>query len=204
MMLERFASVRFFDVRLVTIARDAEDLVIVLRLAALERGLGTLKLPAECAHVAVRALELGLLERGAEVRDRVLVLLLVQPDACARAKRFEGAGLERERGFGVDEGVVVSRELPVTRRCVCVRCEGGIVTRNSLFGTHFDEGRGAVGEQQRAQLSALSFVLIFADPLAEPRINSVLMKGRCRRRGEGNAPRVHPCTVSAPPAACPT
>jgi len=116
MMLERFASVRLFDVRLVTIARDAENLVVVLRLAALERGLGTLKLSTERAHVAVRALELGLLERGAEVRDRVFVLLLVQPDARTRAKRFEGAGLERERSFGVDEGVVVSGELPVTRR----------------------------------------------------------------------------------------
>ena len=95
MMLERLASVRLFDVRLVTIARDAEDLVIVLRLAALQRGLGTLELPTERAHVAVRALELGLLERGAEVRDGFFVLFLVQPDARACAERFEGAGLER-------------------------------------------------------------------------------------------------------------
>jgi hypothetical protein len=119
-MLERFASVRLFDVRLVTIARDAEDLVIILRLAALERGLCALQLPAERAHVAVRALELGLLERGAEVRDRVFVLLLVQPDARARAERFEGARLEGQGRLGVDERGVVSGELPITRR----RCEG--------------------------------------------------------------------------------
>jgi hypothetical protein len=77
MMLERFASVRLFDVRLVTIAWNAEDLVIILRLAPLERSLGTLKLAAEGAHVSVRALELGLFERGAKVGDRVVVLFFV-------------------------------------------------------------------------------------------------------------------------------
>ena len=84
-MLERLAPVRLFDVRLVAVARHAKDLVVVLGLAALERSLGPLELPAERARVAVRALELGLLERGAEVRDRIVVLLLVQPDARARA-----------------------------------------------------------------------------------------------------------------------
>ena len=112
-MFERLAAVRLFDVRLVAVARDAEDLVVVLRLAPLERRLGTLELAAQRAHVAVRAVELGLLERGAEVRDRVLVLLLVQPDARARAQGFERAWLEDEGRFRVDEGVVVAGELRV-------------------------------------------------------------------------------------------
>jgi hypothetical protein len=85
MMLERLAPVRLFDVRLVAVARHAKDLVVVLGLAALERSFGPLELPTERPRVAVRALELGLLERRAEVRDRVVVLLLVQPDARARA-----------------------------------------------------------------------------------------------------------------------
>jgi len=93
-MLERLAPVRLFDVRLGAVPRDAEDLVVILRLAALERRLGPLELPAQRAHVAVRALKLGLLERRAEVRDRVVVLFLVQPDARAGAYRFEGAWLE--------------------------------------------------------------------------------------------------------------
>ena len=111
MMFERLAAIRLFDVRLVAVARDAEDLVVVLRLAPLERRLGALELAAQRAHVAVRAVELGLLERGAEVRDRVLVLLLVQPDARARAQGFERAWLEDEGRFCVDEGVVVAGEL---------------------------------------------------------------------------------------------
>jgi len=77
MMLERLAPVRLFDVRLVAIARDTEDLVIVLRLAALERCLGPLELATERARVSARALELGLFERGAEVRDRFVVLFVV-------------------------------------------------------------------------------------------------------------------------------
>lgn len=77
MMLERFAAVRLFDVRLIAIARDTENLVIVLRLTALERRLGPLELAAERTHVSARALELGLFERGAEVCDRFVVLFLV-------------------------------------------------------------------------------------------------------------------------------
>ena len=111
MMLERLAPVRLFDVRLVAVARHAKDLVVVLAHAALERGLGLVELLAERARVAVRALELGLLERRAEVRDRVVVLLLVQPDARARAQRFEGAGLEDQGCLGVDEGVIVAGKL---------------------------------------------------------------------------------------------
>ena len=113
MMFERLAAIRLFDVRLVAVARDAEDLVVVLRLAPLEGRLGALELGAQRAHVAVRAVELGLLERGAEVRDRVLVLLLVQPDTRARAQGFERAWLEDEGRFRVDEGVVVAGELRV-------------------------------------------------------------------------------------------
>jgi hypothetical protein len=93
-MFERFAAIRLFDVRLVAVARDAQNLIIVLRRAPLECRLGPLELAAQRAHVAVCALKLGLLECGAEVRYRVLVLLLVQPDACARAQGFERAWLE--------------------------------------------------------------------------------------------------------------
>ena len=93
-MLERFTSIRLFDVCLVAVARDAQDLIIILCLAPLQRRLGPLELPAQRAHVAVRALKLGLLERRAEVRYRVLVLLLVQPDARARAEGFERTWLE--------------------------------------------------------------------------------------------------------------
>jgi hypothetical protein len=104
MMLERFMSVRLFDVCLITIAWDAEDLVIVLCLAALDRGLCALKLPTEHTHVTVCTLKLSLLKRSAEVQDRVFILLLV----C-----FEGARLEGQRGFSVNECSVVSGELPV-------------------------------------------------------------------------------------------
>lgn len=94
MMLERLAPVRLFDIRLVAIARDTEDLVIVLRLAALERRLGPLELATERAHISARALKLGLFDRGAEVRDRFVVLFVVEPDARAGAERLEGARLE--------------------------------------------------------------------------------------------------------------
>jgi hypothetical protein len=85
MVFERLAPVRLFDVGLCAVARHAKNLVVILRLAALERRFGTLELTAQRAHVRVRALEPGLLDRGLEVRDGVLVLLIMQPDACARA-----------------------------------------------------------------------------------------------------------------------
>lgn len=116
MMFERFTPIRLFDVCLVAIPRDAQDLIIVLRLAPLQRRLGPLQLAPQRAHVAVRALKLGLLERAAEVRYRVLVLLLVQPDARARAQGFERAWLEDEGGFCVEERVVVAGELRVRVR----------------------------------------------------------------------------------------
>ena len=93
-MFERFTPIRFFDVRLVTISRDTKDLIIILRLAPLKSSFSTLKFATQRAHVAVRALKLGLLERGAEIRYRVVVLFLVQPDACPRAYGFERAWLE--------------------------------------------------------------------------------------------------------------
>jgi hypothetical protein len=77
MVFERLAPVRLFDVSLVAVARDAEDLVIVFCLAPLECGLAALELAAQRAHVTIRILELGLLERGAEVRDRIVVLFVV-------------------------------------------------------------------------------------------------------------------------------
>lgn len=129
MMFERFTPIRLFDVCLVAIPRDAQDLIIVLRLAPLQRRLGPLQLAPQRAHVAVRALKLGLLERGAEVRYRVLVLLLVQPDARARAQGFERAWLEDEGGFCVEERVVVAGELRVRVRVgsdqISWRAEGG-------------------------------------------------------------------------------
>ena len=94
MMFERFTPIPFFDVRLVTISRDTKDLVIILRLAPLERSFGTLEFATQRAHVAVRALKLGLLERGAEVRYRLVVLFLVEPDACPRAEGFERTWLD--------------------------------------------------------------------------------------------------------------
>lgn len=116
MMFERFAPIRLFYVCLVTVPRDTQDFIVVLRLAPLERRLGALELAPQRAHVAVRALKLGLLERGAEVRYRVLVLLLVQPDARARAQGFERAWLEDEGCFRVEERVVVAGELRVRMR----------------------------------------------------------------------------------------
>ena len=85
MMFERFTSIRLFNVRLIAISRDAKDLVIIFRLAPLKRSLSTLQFATQRAHVAVRALELGLLERGAEIRYRIVVLFLVDPDARPRA-----------------------------------------------------------------------------------------------------------------------
>jgi hypothetical protein len=93
MVLERRAPVRLFDICLVAVARNAKDLVVVLRLAASERRLGAFELATQRVHVTVCVFKLGLLERGAEVRDRVLVLLVVQSDARACAQRLEGARL---------------------------------------------------------------------------------------------------------------
>jgi hypothetical protein len=158
MVLERLAPVPLFDVRLVAIARDAEDLVIVLRLAALERRLGSLELAPERAHVSARALRLGPFERGAEVRDRFVVPFVVQPDARAGAERFERVRLEDEGGFGVDERVVVAGELRGN-------VQGQLGGEMRWGGHYFNQGRGAVRQQRRAQLAALSFVLVFADAL---------------------------------------
>ena len=120
MVLERLAPVRLFDVCLVAVACHAEDLVVVLALATSERRLATLELAAQRAHVRIGALEFGLLKRGAEVRDRVLVLLVVQPDASARAQRLEGARQEEQGRLGVDEGVVVAGELYVCGQKACM------------------------------------------------------------------------------------
>ena len=118
MMLERLSPVRLLYVRVGAVARYAEDLVVILRLAALERRLGTLELPAQRAHVRVRVFKLGLLECGSEVRDGILVLFIVQPDACARAQRFERARLEEQACLGVDERVVMAGKLGVrSDRC---------------------------------------------------------------------------------------
>ena len=84
-MFERLSPIRFFDVRLVTISHDTKDLIVILCLAPLKRSFSTLKFATHRAHVTVRALKLGLLERGAEIRYRLVVLFLVQPDACPRA-----------------------------------------------------------------------------------------------------------------------
>ena len=84
-MFERFASIRLFDVRLVAIASYAKYFIIILRLATLERRLGTFELASQRAYVRVRALKLGLLDGGSKVRDGVFVLLFMKPDACARA-----------------------------------------------------------------------------------------------------------------------
>jgi hypothetical protein len=85
MMFERFTPIRFFDVRFVTISRDIKNLIIILRLAPLKRSFSTLKFATQRAHVAVRAVKLGLLKRGAEIRYCLVVLFLVEPDACPRA-----------------------------------------------------------------------------------------------------------------------
>jgi hypothetical protein len=85
MMLERLTPIRLFEVRLATISRDAKDLIIIFRLAPFKSGFSTLKFATQRAHVAVRAVKLGLLERGAEIRYRVVVLFLVEPNACPRA-----------------------------------------------------------------------------------------------------------------------
>jgi hypothetical protein len=85
MMFERFASVRFFDVRVGTVARYAKDLIVIFRLAASESRLGTLEFAAQRPHVGIRALKLSLLERGSKVRDGVIVLFVMEPDPCARA-----------------------------------------------------------------------------------------------------------------------
>ena len=84
-MFERFTPISLFNVRLIAISRDAKDLIIILRLAPLKRSLSTLQFSTQRAHVAVRALKLGLLERGAKIRYRVFVLFLVDPDARPRA-----------------------------------------------------------------------------------------------------------------------
>ena len=84
-MFERFTPIRLFDVRLVTISRDTEDLIIILRLAPLKRSFSALEFATQRAHVAVRAVKLGLLQRGTEIRYRLVILFLVEPDACPRA-----------------------------------------------------------------------------------------------------------------------
>ena len=94
MMFERFPAIRFLDVRFATISRDTKNLIIILRFAPLKRSFRTLKFAAQRAHVTVRALKLGLLKRGAEIRYRFVVLFLVEPDARTRAYGFERTWLE--------------------------------------------------------------------------------------------------------------
>jgi len=85
MMFERFAPIRLFDICLGTVPWYAKDLIIILRLAPFKRSFCTFTFPTQRANIAVRALKFGLLERGAEIRYRVLVLFFVQPDACTRS-----------------------------------------------------------------------------------------------------------------------
>jgi hypothetical protein len=94
MMFERFTPIRLFDVSLITISRDTKDLIIILRLTALKRSLGTFKFATQRAHIAIRALKLGLLDCGAEISYRFVVLFVVESDPCARAYGFERAWLE--------------------------------------------------------------------------------------------------------------
>ncbi len=77
MVFERFAPIRLFDIRLGAIPRYTKNLIIILRLAPFQRSLCALKFATQRAHVAVRALKFGLLERGAEIRYRVVVFFFV-------------------------------------------------------------------------------------------------------------------------------
>jgi hypothetical protein len=142
-MFERFASIRLFDVRLVAIARYAKYLIIILRLATLERCFGTFELASQRAHVRVRALKLGLLEGGPKVGDGVFVLLIMKPDACPRAQRFERAWLEEQASLGIDEGVIVARKLWEPNRTDMNGKKWGVMRRDKKY---LDEGGGAVGQ----------------------------------------------------------
>jgi hypothetical protein len=113
MVLQALAPIRLLDIRLIAVPRDAQDLVIVLRLAPLQRGLRLLQLVAQCADLGVRrgAFRLRLLDRGLEVRDGGVVLLEVQLDARACAQRFEGVRRELEGDVGIGERVFLAVEL---------------------------------------------------------------------------------------------
>lgn len=83
----------------------------------------------------------------------------MQVDACTSAKSLVRRGREGERGFGVDEGFFMSRELRTRKSIRKLESE----TREEE--TYLDECGGAVGEQSGANLPTLSFLLFLPYPL---------------------------------------
>lgn len=63
MVFQTLPAVRFPDVGVRAVAVDAEDLVVVLRLAALQRDLRLLQLRPQRTHVRVAILKSRLLDR---------------------------------------------------------------------------------------------------------------------------------------------
>ncbi len=72
MMFQTFPPIRFLDIRFRTISRNTEDLVIILRLAPLQRCLRFFQFRSQCANVSISgcALCLRLLNCGLEVGYR--------------------------------------------------------------------------------------------------------------------------------------
>lgn len=118
-MLQALPPIRLLDLHLRAVALHAQDLVIILALAPLQRRLRFPQLRAQRLLLCVRAgaphpvVAAAELERLLEVLDGGLVLLEVQLDAGARAEGLEGGAVELDGGVGVEEGVVVAVVLEV-------------------------------------------------------------------------------------------
>ena len=109
MVHQTLLAVRLLDLRARAVARHAEDLVVVLRLAALQVQLRLLQLRLQRADLRLRrrALRARLVNSGLEVLHRAVVVLQHEIDARACSKGFVRCGHEPERVVGVLEGFLV-------------------------------------------------------------------------------------------------
>lgn len=109
-MLQTLPPIPLLNIRLITIPRQPQDLIIILRLAPLQRHLRLLHLRLSGLAVGVR---LSVVHGGFEVPHGVFVGLELKVDTRAGAEGFEGGGGEGERGGDGGEGLVVVVQLGV-------------------------------------------------------------------------------------------
>ena len=109
MVHQTLLAVRLLDLRARAVARHAEDLVVVLRLAALQVQLRLLQLRLQRADLRLRrrALRARLVDGRLEVLHRAVVVLQHEIDARACSEGLVRCWHEPERVVGVLEGFLV-------------------------------------------------------------------------------------------------
>jgi hypothetical protein len=92
MMLQTLLPIRLLNLHLRTLLMHTQNLVIILRLAPLQRHFRLLQLLLESSDVSVcrTALCTGLSNGGFEIGDGSVVFFEVEVDASAGAECFEG------------------------------------------------------------------------------------------------------------------